>query len=211
MQDQGRQVGGNPMFHFAVVLILVWAFDFCMTGLHYMTCGYPPASVWLTIPDFLFLWDKASDCNLGPSLTSNSRQSSCLTLWVLEIPVGATLSGFWLFSVEKKKSRVFTNHRVISFGAPLVQCYYLNVLTCYFKERISFILDVFPAPNSSWCRVIKGILRSCQLPLHSCRLQGLWACLSVQPLGPYLLWGSSSSLWESHGLIIQVLELKLKE
>lgn len=172
-----------------------------------MTCGYPPASVWLTIPGFLFLWDKASDCNLGPSLTSNSRQSSCLTLWVLEIPVGATLPGFWLFSAEKK-NQTFTNQGVTSFGAPLVQCYYLNVLTCYFKERISSFLDVFSAPNSSWCRVVKGILHSCQLPLHSCRLQGLWACLlSVQPL----LWGSSSSLWASHGLIIQVLELKLKE
>lgn len=45
--------------------------------------------------------------------------------------------------LKKKKKQSFTNQGVISFGAPLIQCYYLNVLACYFKERISFILDIF--------------------------------------------------------------------
>lgn len=204
MQDQGKQVGRNPMFHFALALFWFGLLIFVWQDLTIWLVAILLLQSDLPYPVFCFFETRPQ----GPSLISNSRQSSCLTLWVLEIPVGATLPGSWRFSVEKKKKQTFTNQGVTSFGAPLVQCYYLNVLTSYFKERISFILDVFSAPNSSWCRVVKGILHSCQLPLHSCRLQGLWACLlSVQPL----LWGSSSSLWASHGLIIQVLELKLKE
>lgn len=207
MQDQGKQVGRNPMFHFAVALFWFGLLIFVWQDLTIWLVAILLLQSDLPYPVFCFFETRpqiVTWVQVWLQIHGNLPASPCGCWKYLWEPLYQAPD----FLVLKKKNQTFTNQRVTSFGAPLVQCYYLNVLTCYFKERMSSFLDVFSAPNSSWCRVVKGILHSCQLPLHSCRLQGLWACLlSVQPL----LWGSSSSLWASHGLIIQVLELKLKE